>query len=48
MTQLTELIKNTSVVEEYEKAFWLKQFGNICKRMDSDIKYKSRILQLYK
>ena len=48
MIQLTELMKNNSVAIEYEKAFWLKQFGDICKKMDSDIKYRNRILQLYK
>lgn len=48
MIQLTELMKKDSIVEEYEKAFWLKQFGEICKKMDSDIKYKTRISQLYK
>ena len=48
MIQLAELIKNDSVAKEYEKAFWLKQFGDICKKMDSDIKYKNRVLQLYK
>lgn len=30
MTQLIELMKSTSVAGEYEKAFWLKQFGDIC------------------
>lgn len=48
MIQLTELMKNNSVAIEYEKVFWLKQFGDICKKLDSDIKYRNRILQLYK
>lgn len=48
MILLSELMKNEDVSEEYEKAFWLKQFGYICKKMDSDIKFKARILHLYK
>lgn len=48
MTLLLDLLKNETVYEEYEKAFWLKQFGDICKKMDSDINFKNRILQLYK
>ena len=48
MIQLTELMKNDSIVKEYEKAFWLKQFGDICKKMDLDTKYRNRILQLYR
>lgn len=48
MTLLSELMKNEAISEEYEKAFWLKHFGDICKKMDSDIKFKARILQLYK
>lgn len=48
MIQLAELMKKESVAEEYEKAFWLKQFGDICRRMDLDVIYKSRIMRLYK
>jgi CRISPR/Cas system Type II protein with McrA/HNH and RuvC-like nuclease domain len=48
MTSITELMKDDSIAEEYEKAFWLKWFGDICKKMASDVKYRSRIMQLYK
>lgn len=48
MKEFDELMKNSSVSLEYEKAFWLKRFGDICKKMEKDIKFKARILQLYK
>lgn len=47
MKSLSELAKNKSIIEEYEKAFWLKQFGDLCTRMEKDWN-KNQIMQLYR
>ena len=48
MKQLQELVENPIISFEYEKAFWLKQFRDLCNRMDRDIKFRNRIMQLYR
>ena len=48
MTNFEELMRNPNIALEYEKAFWLRQFGYICKKMEKEFKFGSRIIQLYK